>query len=205
MRSIPTRRWARDFWVCRSRALGKALGGSGCDADLESESLDPALEPLRLDGGIVSELPQRRHASARRRDWHRVNLRSPFPRPGAMWCRPEVRTSNLSSQSPLTRSVLSWALLGMFSVWSASSRILPTRTISATRSPLIAKRASRRTQASGAASLASVLWLAYQRHPTHQSFMFLQSAPDAGNLFQISAPLALLGRRACPGSARSPG
>jgi len=63
MRSVPTRGWAGADevpfgGVSQSRMLGKELCGSGCDADLESESLDPALEPLRLNGGIVSELEE---------------------------------------------------------------------------------------------------------------------------------------------------
>ena len=34
------------------------LCSRGCDADVEAEILDPALEPLRLNRGIVSELEE---------------------------------------------------------------------------------------------------------------------------------------------------
>jgi len=48
----------RSFWLGHGWALGKALCGGGCDADLESESLHPGLEPLPLNGGIVLELEE---------------------------------------------------------------------------------------------------------------------------------------------------
>ncbi len=41
---------------CRRLASGMGRWSARCDADVEAEILNPSLEPLRLNRGIVSEL-----------------------------------------------------------------------------------------------------------------------------------------------------